>query len=190
MLKREEIIDAAYNLLLEKGYEGMGIQDILDKINATKGCIYYHFKSKRDIAAAVIEEVIKPAYSDNWSSISNAENPISAIIKVIDDIYRKNGKRLAKNGCPVGNLMLELSAKDEILAKYINEVIDLWHGYIKKALENAVTKKIIDKNTDVKSVASFIIGSFEGCIMLSKSSQSEELLKDCFYNLKNYLLNL
>ena len=68
MLKREEIIDAAYSLLLEKGYEGMGIQDILDKINATKGCVYYHFKSKRDIAAAVIEEVIKPAYSDNWSN--------------------------------------------------------------------------------------------------------------------------
>ena len=92
MLKREEIIDAAYNLLLEKGYEGTGIQDILDKINATKGCIYYHFKSKRDIAAAVIEEVIKPAYADNWSGICNTENPISAIIKVIDDIYNKNVK--------------------------------------------------------------------------------------------------
>ena len=190
MLKREEIIDAAYNLLLEKGYEGTGIQDILDKINATKGCIYYHFKSKRDIAAAVIEEVIKPAYADNWGGIYNTENPISAIIKVIDDIYNKNGKKLAKNGCPVGNLMLELSAKDEILARYINKVIDLWRGYIEKALENAVSKKIIDKNTDVKSLASFIIASFEGCIMLSKSSQSEELLKDCFLNLKSYLLNL
>jgi hypothetical protein len=85
---------------------------------------------------------------------------------------------------------LNCPTKDEILAKYINEVIDLWRGYIEKALENAVSKKIIDKKTDVKSLASFIIASFEGCIMLSKSSQSEELLKDCFLNLKSYLLNL
>ncbi len=39
--KRIEIIDTAYTLMLEKGYEDMGIQDIINNINATKGCIYY-----------------------------------------------------------------------------------------------------------------------------------------------------
>ncbi len=190
LLKREEIIDAAYALLLERGYEDMGIQDIIDRINATKGCIYYHFKSKQDIAVAVINEVIKPAYINNWGGIYNAEDPVSAIIKVIDDIYNKNGKKLAKNGCPVGNLMLELSAKNEILSKYINEVIDLWRYFIEKALKKAILKKIVNKNINVKSAANFIIGSFEGCIMLSKSSQSEELLEECFLNIKSYLKNL
>ena len=44
---REEIINAAFELMLEKGYEDTGIQDILSKIGATKGCIYYYFKSKK-----------------------------------------------------------------------------------------------------------------------------------------------
>jgi AcrR family transcriptional regulator len=44
LLKREEIIDAACALLLESGNEGMEIKDIMDRINATKGCIYYQFK--------------------------------------------------------------------------------------------------------------------------------------------------
>ena len=190
MLKRSEILDVSYDLMLENGYEGTGIQDIIEKINATKGCLYYHFKSKREIAAAVIQEIIKPAYINNWGDIYKADDPISEIIKVIDDIYSKNGKILAKNGCPVGNLMLELSTKDEILSKHINEIIALWQSFIEKALEKARSNGIIKNNLNIKSISSFIIGSFEGCIMIAKSSHNEDLLKDCFSNLKIYINSL
>jgi hypothetical protein len=53
------------------------------------------------------------------------------------------------------------------------KVIDLWRHFIEKALKKRYLKKIINKNINIKSSASFIIGSFEGFIMLSKSSQSE-----------------
>jgi len=187
LLKRNEILDVSYSLMLEKGYEGTGIQDITDKIKATKGCLYYHFKSKRDIAAAVIKEIIKPIFINNWGELYKADDTIDEICCIIDRIYAKNGKNLAKNGCPVGNLMLELSTKDKILSKYINEIIELWGFFIEKALEKAMSAGIIKKDLNVKSTANFIIGSFEGCIMLSKSSNNQELLKDCFSNLKNYI---
>ncbi len=188
--KRIEIIDTAYTLMLEKGYEDMGIQDIINNINATKGCIYYYFKSKKEIAIAVIEEIIKPFFDSQWSTVYKASNPINEICKIIDDIYLNSADNLAKTGCPLGNLILEMSAKDPALSNLTNEIIIMWHNHIKKALQISKTKKIIKQELDESFVANFIIASFEGCIMISKSNHSKEVLKGCFSVLKEYLLLL
>lgn len=48
------ILDVAYRLFMEKGYESTSIQDILDHLGGlSKGAIYHHFKSKEDILEAV-----------------------------------------------------------------------------------------------------------------------------------------
>ena len=188
--KRTEIIDAAYAIMLEKGYEDMGLQDIINNINATKGCIYYYFKSKKDIAAAVIEEVIKPLFERAWSSVYKFDDPIDGICRIIDEVYLNSADNLAKTGCPLGNLILELSAKDPALSVLTNEIMKTWHGYINKALRIAKTKKIVKQELNESSVANFIIASFEGCIMTAKSNHSKGVLKDCFSVLKEYLLLL
>ncbi|RZD16289.1 MAG: TetR/AcrR family transcriptional regulator [Candidatus Acididesulfobacter guangdongensis] len=185
--KRIEIIDAAYALMLEKGYEDMGLQDIINNISATKGCIYYYFKSKKDIAAAVIEEIIKPFFESAWSSVYEFDDPIDGICRIIDDVYLNSADNLAKTGCPLGNLILELSAKDPTLSILTNEIMITWHDYINKAIRIAKTKKIVKQELNESSIANFIIASFEGCIMIAKSNHSKEVLKDCFSVLKEYL---
>lgn len=190
MLKRSEILEVTYNLLLERGYEDTGIQDIIDKINATKGCLYYHFKSKRDIAVAVIQEIIKPAYVQVWGDVYKAEDPIIGLCSVIDNIYAQKGKELADTGCLVGNLVLELSAKDKVLAENVSEIMALWQSFIEKVIETAMASGIIRQDLNPKSISGFIIGSFEGCIMLSKSSHNKEILSSCFSTLKDYLISL
>ena len=48
------ILDTAYRLFLEKGYEYTSIQDIINNLGGlSKGAIYHHFKSKEDILEAV-----------------------------------------------------------------------------------------------------------------------------------------
>ena len=44
------ILDVAFRLFMEKGYEHTSIQDIIDHLGGlSKGAIYHHFKSKEDI---------------------------------------------------------------------------------------------------------------------------------------------
>lgn len=48
------ILDVAFRLFMEKGYEHTSIQDIIDQLGGlSKGAIYHHFKSKEDILVAV-----------------------------------------------------------------------------------------------------------------------------------------
>ena len=50
------ILDVAFRLFMEKGYEHTSIQDILDHLGGlSKGAIYHHFKSKEDILVAVTD---------------------------------------------------------------------------------------------------------------------------------------
>ncbi|MCL4542907.1 MAG: TetR/AcrR family transcriptional regulator [Deltaproteobacteria bacterium] len=190
MLKRSEILDVTYSLLLKNGYDGTSIQNIIDKINATKGCLYYHFKSKKDIVIAVIQEMIKPSYINTWGGIYKAKDQIGELCLVIDNIYKHKAKELARTGCPVGNLVLELSAKDKALSKHVNEIMILWQSSIEKAIEAAKSSGIIRQDLNVKNISNFIVGSFEGCVMLSKYSHSEMVLEDCFATLKDYLQSL
>ena len=52
------ILDIAFRLFMEKGYEHTSIQDIIDNLGGlSKGAIYHHFKSKEDILIAVTDKI-------------------------------------------------------------------------------------------------------------------------------------
>lgn len=52
------ILDVAFRLFMEKGYEYTSIQDIIDQLGGlSKGAIYHHFKSKEDILVAVTDRM-------------------------------------------------------------------------------------------------------------------------------------
>ena len=52
------ILDVAFRLFMEKGYDRTSIQDIIDHLGGlSKGAIYHHFKSKEDILMAVMERI-------------------------------------------------------------------------------------------------------------------------------------
>lgn len=54
-IRRAEIMDAAMLLFMEKGYANTTTQDIVDKVNISRGLLYYHFKNKEDILYCLVE---------------------------------------------------------------------------------------------------------------------------------------
>ncbi len=55
--RKAEIIEAAANIFMEKGYEAASIQDVADAVDILKGSLYYYIKSKDDLLYEVIQEV-------------------------------------------------------------------------------------------------------------------------------------
>lgn len=52
------ILDVAFRLFMEKGYEHTSVQDIINNLGGlSKGAIYHHFKSKEDILVAVTDRM-------------------------------------------------------------------------------------------------------------------------------------
>lgn len=51
----EEIMQATYEVLLESGYSGLSISQIVDKLGKSKAALYYHYDSKEDLLISFLE---------------------------------------------------------------------------------------------------------------------------------------
>jgi AcrR family transcriptional regulator len=56
--RRNEILDVAYQLVYSKGYEQMTIQDILEKLQISKGAFYHYFDSKQALLEAMCDRLL------------------------------------------------------------------------------------------------------------------------------------
>lgn len=54
---RKDILHSALDIFVEKGYSKTTFDEIAKRINLTKGAVYWHFRNKPDIIAAMIKEV-------------------------------------------------------------------------------------------------------------------------------------
>ncbi|MBN2085749.1 MAG: TetR/AcrR family transcriptional regulator [Anaerolineales bacterium] len=61
---RKQIIEAVVQLVLEKGYEGVTIQDITDRADLGRGTFYIHFKDKEEAVWSAIEDGLHATEAD------------------------------------------------------------------------------------------------------------------------------
>ena len=55
---REQIQSVALELFAEKGYDRASLREIAERLHVTKAALYYHFRTKDDILASVIEDFL------------------------------------------------------------------------------------------------------------------------------------
>lgn len=53
---RERIQDVALDLFIEQGYEKTSLREIAESLGVTKAALYYHFKTKEDIAGSLLDQ--------------------------------------------------------------------------------------------------------------------------------------
>jgi TetR/AcrR family transcriptional repressor of nem operon len=79
-VRRTEILDVAQRLVAAKGYERMGVQDILDELQISKGAFYHYFDSKLALLGAVIDRMQAAMREPVVSLVGDVE--LSAIEKL------------------------------------------------------------------------------------------------------------
>jgi AcrR family transcriptional regulator len=55
---RGRIQQVALELFAEQGYENSSLREIAGRLGVTKAALYYHFKSKEDIARSLVEDYV------------------------------------------------------------------------------------------------------------------------------------
>lgn len=53
---KQKILDAAVDLISEKGYHNVAVREICERAGVTKPVLYYYFKDKEDVLAELIRE--------------------------------------------------------------------------------------------------------------------------------------
>src|SRR5438552_1658247 len=96
---RQSVINAASRLFRERGFDGIGLKDLMKGAGLTQGAFYKQFGSKDDLAAQASKRALESA-SRRWSAAAeaNPKDPLGAVIA----FYLSMGHREERmDGCPV-----------------------------------------------------------------------------------------
>ena len=133
---KEKIIACTMKLMCEKGFAATSISDILASSGTGKGQFYYYFDSKKALGLAVIA-----AHVAHWEAncfqdilLDPERDDVSALWAMLDWILSDHEKQTHYFGCPVGNLIIELSTVDEDFRKPLEELYARWTDLIAKRL--------------------------------------------------------
>jgi AcrR family transcriptional regulator len=173
------------------GYRAADIERILSQAGVTKGALYYHFRGKRALGYAVVEEVLSEWIVDRWLK------PLESSVDLLDGVAKlaRRGERVAAPeglslGCPLNNLSQELSGSDDGFRQRLEAIYEEWGGGLTALLAAAQVRGVVRADVDARGVATFIIAVWEGSIGLAKSLQTAETLQYCRRELETYLETL
>ena len=96
---RQTVINVASRLFRERGFDGIGLKDLMEGAGLTQGAFYKQFASKEDLAVEASKRALESA-SERWSAAiaENPDDPLGAVIA----FYLSAGHREEKlDGCPV-----------------------------------------------------------------------------------------
>lgn len=117
---RQRIIDAADQLIYERGYHATSFTDIAAAADIPRGNFYYYFKTKDDILNQVIRSRIQRFVDrlQEWSD--KLDKPKHRLMAMLD-MLEGEASMVAQYGCPMGTLNAELSKTDAELKQLNTE---------------------------------------------------------------------
>ena len=190
-LTREKLLLSAFCEIHRNGYQGASVANILDSTHLTKGALYHHFATKHALGLAVINEVIAPNLNQLvFARLHNSTTPVNTLLEIILHIDAEIGEEIILLGCPLNNLMQEMSPLDEQFRHHLNVVLENWQSAIQSALQRGQTQAQIKAEIDCQAAALFIISAWEGCIGIAKNRQSIDSFKTCMQQLHGYVRSL
>ena len=140
-IRRAEIMAAAMQLFMEKGYIHTTTQDIVDKVNISRGLLYYHFKNKEDILYCLVEQysdkLLKDIYTIAYAKDKTAIEKIRAFIGatiISSENISEEGIELQKT--------IDLEENRYMMDKLSHKLIEKLTIYFEKIINQGITEKV------------------------------------------------
>lgn len=182
---RKAILQSALDLFYEKGYSKTTFELISSKIGLTKGAVYWYFKNKPDLLAAIINVYIerKMAYlNEKVPVLENLDDIKNYFLVTADFLLRdENAYKMAFF------LSLQMEWSEYIITKVlegVHENTQYCFEYLKKSL--AIMQKKGEIRSDIKAdVLSSIIfnlwtGSVEACLSKRNKTDLRDMVQQSF----------
>ncbi len=173
---KQKLLNAGLGLLLERGYNDLGIQSLLAMTNVPKGSFYHHFRSKEDFALQAVQ-----AYMDGvhvaLDACLNADDvaPLTRIRNFFEAVatsYHEQGYL----GCMLGALGQELSGVSETFRIEIDGCLLAIGERLERCLALAVERGELRDDADTQTLAYQLVNCWEGAALRSRLTRSPDPL--------------
>jgi TetR/AcrR family transcriptional regulator, transcriptional repressor for nem operon len=182
---RQRIIAAAAALFNERGFEGSSVSELMKATGLEKGGIYRHFSGKEELAAAAFDYAWVAAMQARLHDLDETPDSVDKLKQFIANFVERQSP--VPGGCPLLNTAIEVDDIETPLRDRALQALQGWRTRLQAILAAGVRKREIRKGTDAKAVATLIISSLEGALMISRLEKRREALRSVQKHLDAFL---
>ena len=175
---REKILTEGFKVVLEQGYCGATVRDIVRAADVPQGSFTNHFASKEAFCLELLIRYFAMVQENITKTLRNDSlKPLSRLRQWFDiqlDFLKPADFR---NGCLIGNFSAEVCAhSDTIQAKLVEMYAEI-HESVVYCLKAAVKSRELPATVDCNELAYFLYSSLQGAILQAKVERSPLPLK-------------
>ncbi len=179
-IKREKLLDQGVQLLMNQGYHGTGLKQILDAVQIPKGSFYNYFGSKEAFAAEAISHYIEPFIQRLNRHLQNSQlDALSALKRYYHELIIEIEQADFKGGCLLGNMMGEMGDSSDPCRQALMTAVNRYSSLQKSALARAQTEGTVRKDRSAESMANLLLNSWQGALLRMKIEKSVKPLQEC-----------
>jgi TetR/AcrR family transcriptional regulator, transcriptional repressor for nem operon len=166
---KDRILADGLKVMLQRGYVGASVRDIVEAAGVPQGSFSNHFVSKEAFSLEILDRYFANSRVVIAETLRNdAIAPLKRLRAYIDASISAIKTHEVKNGCLVGNFAAEASDHSEIIRRRISEIYTELREATAYCLKAAVKAGELPKNFKVSDVADFIVTGLQGAWLVSK----------------------
>ncbi len=165
---REDLISAAIELFRARGFEGVGVAELLEQSGAPRGSLYFHFPGgKEQIGVEAVDRVAE-GIAAQYRLLASRDPDLETYVDTVFKFSAKTVKdRNFDAACPVCAIAAESSSRNPALAAAVAKAFALW--------ETEVTKAALGWGMSPRNAAEFanaLVTAVEGAMVVSKMQRN------------------
>jgi TetR/AcrR family transcriptional repressor of nem operon len=165
---KQRLLKAGLRMLLEHGYNDLGIQALLAATDTPKGSFYHHFRDKEDFALQVVDAYMAQVHAGLDACLHDPSRPPLARVRRFFELTEQKYREEGYMGCLLGGLGQELSGVSEVFRCRIEACFSVIARRIAACLEEARRRGEIPAECDARQMADILVDCWEGAALRSR----------------------
>lgn len=153
----QELLAAALDLFVERGYAATRLEDIAKHAGVSKGTLYLYFTNKEDLFMEMVRETVLPVIGEAEEIVGKFEGPSEALMReIITGWWERIGNTKLSGITKL--IMAESGNFPEVTKFYHDEVIARGNSMIGSMLSRGIARGEF-RDVDVKQTTNVICAS-------------------------------
>ena len=163
---RERIVQAAAELVAQRGVAGTSLDDVRELAHASKSQLYLYFADRDELLRAVAASTCDTVLETQAEALAGFDS-ITGIERYLDEIVALQVERNSP-GCPIGSLAGQLIERDEASRLILADGLGRWELSLQTGLEAMAARDQLRPDANPGLLASQTLMLLQGGLLLSQ----------------------
>lgn len=163
---RERILQAATDLIAERGVAGTSVDDVRKRAQASKSQLYLYFADRDALLREVADRTCDRVVTRHAEKLSGVDS-LAGIKRYLDAVVDRQVRREIQTGCPIGRLAGQMAAQDDQARLVLAQGLARWEENLRAALAAMAARGELREEIDPAALATQTLALLQGGLLLA-----------------------